>query len=462
MKNIIHFETLGCRLNQDETEGAAHSFSEKGFVTDLKGISAKTETNEDVILAVINTCTVTTKAEQKARRLIRLMLQKYPQSVVLVSGCYAELDGDEIKKIDPRICILGGTKKFLLKMIPDYILQNNQFDSVTLQSFIDGYKKSASVIDSFTLFTPVFSQHSRASIKIQDGCNNNCSFCRIHLARGKSVSLDVEEVLNRVMILENQGTGEVVFTGVNLSQYAGKNREGKIFSFKDLLEFLLEKTSRIKFRISSFYPQHITEELCCVLKHERVQPSFHLSIQSGSDRILKLMNRPYESSEVYKAVELLRKSKQNPFISCDIIAGFPSESEEDFEQTKEMCSSLHFAWVHAFPFSDRPGTVAFDMKPKIPERIKDERVKWLSDYSVDEKVKFIDGCRGLEFVATVERKRFARWTCVTSNFLHAEFEYSEILEKGSQVVVRIGEPLKDNIISGKETECTAVFVKALN
>lgn len=458
MKNIIHFETLGCRLNQDETEGAARCFFEKGFVADMKGISAKTDSSEDVVLSVINTCTVTTKAEQKARRLIRLMLQKYPCSVILVSGCYAELDGDDIKKIDPRICVLGGTKKFLLKIIPDYIRQHVDFDSISMQKFIDEYKTDDSLINSFTLFTPVFSQHSRASIKIQDGCNNNCSFCRIHLARGKSVSLDVDEVLSRVKLLEDHGMGEAVFTGVNLSQYAGKNGDGKIFSFKDLLHLLLENTKKIKFRVSSFYPQHITEELCEILKNDRVQPSFHLSIQSGSDRILDLMKRPYDSCTVYKAVELLRKTKNNPFISCDIIAGFPSETEEDFVKTMNMCNDLHFAWVHAFPFNDRPGTAAFDMKPKIPERIKDERVKWLTDYSISEKIRFIENCRDLEFAATVERKRFARWTCVTSNFLHAEFEYSGMLEKGDQVVVKISDPIKENIVSGKETECDAEFV----
>ena len=162
-------------------------------------------------------------------------------------------------------------------------------------------------------------------MKIQDGCNNSCAFCKIHYARGNSVSIPVEEAVQRAVLLEENGAEEIVLTGVNLSQYESDSSSSEKINFAKLLKLLIEKTSRVTFRISSFYPQSITEELCSVLSNDRVQPFFHLSIQSGSDNILRKMNRPYGADVVVNAVKMLRSAKNNPFISCDIIAGFPSE-----------------------------------------------------------------------------------------------------------------------------------------
>lgn len=461
---VVHFETLGCRLNQDETEGAAHSFFKSGFETDLENVTAKTLQNDQVVLCIVNTCTVTTKAEQKARRIIRLLLEKFPRSLVIVTGCYAELDGPEIVKIDPaRICIIRGSQKSLLNEIPS-LYNGTSFDMSDVNNFISS--KSSLSIDKFSLFTPVFRKHSRASIKIQDGCNNECSFCRIHLARGKAQSLSPQEILSRVKTMEKEGVSEIVFTGVNLSQYAGKSSDGKTYSFCDLLSYILENTEMVKFRISSFYPQHVTQELAEVLASDRVQPFFHLSIQSGSDRILSLMKRPYKMHHVISAVEILRKYKSNPFISCDIIAGFPGETDEDFDQTKALCSQCHFSWVHAFPYSPRPGTAAYSMKPKIPERIKDERVQWLNGYACNEKINYIKAFAGKTVCAVVEKSRAQRLSLVskniyhgvTDNFIHVEFVSEKFIPQGSIVSVRIKEPIENNILEGREIEAKAQLV----
>ncbi len=481
----IHFETLGCRLNQDETEGAARFFSEAGFICDFSSVSAKTEENRKVILCVVNTCTVTCKAEQKGRRIIRLLLEKFPSSFVIVTGCYAEVMGEEISSINKksnkkRVFVLPGTKKSLLCDIAREMnggaldVASKKFSLGRLESFIQSKLSSlkeesikGSSLNPFSLYTPTFEKHSRASLKIQDGCDNSCSFCRIHFARGKSVSLAPEKVLDRVLEIEKQGFSEVILTGVNLSQYKAKSQDGLSFSFGVLLNFLIEKTFRIKFRVSSFYPQYITEELCKVFKNERVQPFFHLSIQSGSDRILKLMNRPYGFSQVQKAVSLLRSCKDNPFISCDIIAGFPGESEEDFELTKKMCKALNFAWIHAFPFSPRPGTKAFSMKPKIPERIKNERVKWLTEKAISGKISYIRSFEGSIVEAYVEKKRQKLksgknvFHAVTENFLHVEFVSESDISAGSTIMVKIGDPLEENISTGKETECKAEYCSNL-
>lgn len=474
MKGIIHFETLGCRLNQDESEGAARCFSKAGFVSDLDPISSKTEISNDVILCIINTCTVTGKAEQKARRIIRLLLEKFPKAPLIVTGCYAELDGKQITEICPdRICILSGMKKFILSRIAEEAAggvldaEKNLLGRNPLQNFIDECSKEevSAKLNKFTLFTPVFEKHSRSSLKIQDGCNNNCSFCRIHLARGKSVSLDVQEAIDRAREQEAHGAVEIVLTGVNLSQYAGKSPEGPLLAFGGLLERLLAETSRVKYRVSSFYPQHVTEDLCKILAKDRIQPFFHLSIQSGSDRILDKMCRPYKVEHVARAVELLRKYKPGCFISCDIIAGFPGETEEDFALTEKLCRESNFAWIHAFPYSPRPGTAAKDMKPQIPERIKDERVKVLTSYAVNGKIDFIRNAIGKTFNAIVENSRSMRlgltasnvFHAVTDNYIHVEFTSGEFIPQGTVVKLKVTAVLEENIRSGKEIEAAAVL-----
>ena len=468
MRNIIHFETLGCRLNQDETEGAAKKFSDAGFICSLEGVTSATPLNSDVLLCIVNTCTVTAKAEQKARRIIRLLLEKYPLSPVIVTGCYAQLDGPFIEQMDSsRIVILSGNKKELLSDLAEEFKSCTSLSAEEVKLFIQK-KSAAKKENAFSLYTPVFEKHSRASIKIQDGCNNACTFCRIHLARGKSVSLEPEEVLRRVCELEARGSGEVVFTGVNLSQYSAEDSKGNLLDFTLLLEYLLCNTSKIKFRISSFYPQHITERLCNFLADSRIQPSFHLSVQSGSDAILKKMARPYRADDVVKAVDLLRKAKKNPFIGCDMIAGFPGESEEDFNLTTELCKRAAFSWIHAFPFSPRPGTPAFSMGGQIPSPVKNQRVKALTSLAVEGKIAYINSCKNQTFPAVCENSRSDRLLAsrgivhaVTSNFLHCKCllqSGQEVPPPGTMVNVRIKDALQESIKSGGEEECLAEIV----
>lgn len=491
-KKIIHFETLGCRLNQDETEGAARVFSLNGFTTDLEAASAATPQDENVILCIINTCTVTSKAEQKARRIMRLLLKTYPKSLLIVTGCYAELDREEISAICPeRISILPGTSKYVLSQIAtemnggslcnlthenldEFIsrklnsMENMNASSERSKRLVLNPQKKELSLNNFALYTPVFEKHTRPSIKIQDGCNNACTFCRIHLARGSSISLDVESVLSRVKELEKNDATEVVFTGVNLSQYLGECSDGSKLNFAGLLALLLKETSKIKFRISSFYPQHVNEELCAVLKDERVQPFFHLSVQSGSDEILKRMARPYKAETVLKAVELLRNTKSDTFISCDIIAGFPGETEADFEQTKLLCQKAKFSWIHAFPFSPRKGTPAFSMKNQIPERIKDERVKWLTENAIQNKIDYISSFAKKRLEAVVENSRSQRLAkendsekkllhAVTDNFIHVEFVSEGSIAPGQKIFVKILNAKPEAIREGREVEAAAEF-----
>lgn len=475
---IIHFETLGCRLNQDESEGAARAFRQNGFTVDMEAASASSEKNSSVILSIVNTCTVTGKAEQKARRIIRLLLEKFPESKIIVTGCYAELDGNLIESICPeRIVALKGTQKFMLSLIASELssgtsLYDEGIVSVpALRDFISsGAEKNGSssqkIFNAFSLFTPVFEKHSRGSIKVQDGCNCACSFCRIHLARGKSVSLDADDVVSRVKEIERSGINEVVFTGVNLSQYSSLDSYGKSVDFSRLLQMVIDATEKISLRISSFYPQSIDSGLCAVLSDPRIQPFFHMSIQSGSDRILELMRRPHSVSHVEKSIELIRKAKENPFISCDMIAGFPGETDADFAMTMKLCNEQNFAWIHAFPFSPRQGTPAMHMKGQVEERVKTERVKQLTEKAVQGKISYVDYWKERTVSAVVENSRAIRKSiaspvihAVTENYLHVECPSPSFpCRPGDKISVVIKEACPESISSGKEIDCTGIVV----
>lgn len=435
---IIHFETLGCKLNQIEIESLAQAFTLEGFdVESGKPVAHQSIAlikKENPLLCIVNTCTVTGKAEQKARRLIRLLLRTWPETPVLVTGCYAEVEENTIAELDPRIRVLPGSRKNELPDLPSFIVsQNNCIKSRSIISILDAFISSQNNKTApFRLSTDNFHFHSRASIKIQDGCDNFCAYCRIRLARGKSVSLPSDEVLERISEIEKAGWNEVIITGVNLSQYQSQDGD-----FANLLERILTETNTIRIRISSLYPERIDEALIPLLENERVCPHFHLSIQSGSNKILSRMRRPYTADIVRKAAENLRRIKENPFLACDIITGFPSETEEDFMQTLSLCTDIGFAGIHAFPFSPRPGTEAFSMKPQVPERIAGERVAQLSSLAEKNLATYQDYWIGRTVFAIAESNSGGAGTSVlTENYLTLQIPQQGI-PQGSQIQVKI-------------------------
>ena len=474
---IIHIETLGCRLNQIESEGAASVFSDSGFTVKMTGITAREKENENVIIAILNTCTVTAKAEQKARRLIRLLLKKYFNALIIVTGCYAQVNRKEISAIDSRVLVLPGLIKSRLVNVPAMIksvfAESNKSPSeisekikAVLKNSILKNEKEKTSENPFLLSTDTFLHHSRASLKIQDGCNNRCSYCEICIARGSSVSLEAEEVLKRVESLKEAGNKEIVLTTVNIAQYRSEYN-GRVIDITGLLELLLKKTNGVSFRFSSLYPQIIDEKFALLLKDARVRPHFHLSVQSGSDEILKKMNRPYGSEAVEKATRILRMTRPDCFLACDIIAGFPGETDEDFEKTLDLVKNSGFTYVHAFPFSPRPDTKAYTMKPKVPEAVTQKRVQKLLDYSVKAKTDYINSVCGTIREAIVETSHSKNVLkeyegkkivyAVTDNFLHCIVDCgeNEIPESSSVIKIKIVKPLSDMIEKNDEMEALA-------
>lgn len=495
-KKLVHFETLGCKLNQVESEGAARTFTDAGFSVSMEPYSAQTPENPDVLLCVLNTCTVTAKAEQKARRIIRLLLSKCPNSVVIITGCYAQLNQDDLLSMDSRIAVIGGQNKGYLADVPSILNENPEIFGLELKNLLQKFfdeKKLASkpneIAEPFRLSTDSFLNHSRASLKIQDGCNCVCTYCRIRLARGKSVSLEASEVLRRVQELEAAGQKEVVITTVNISQYrselkvessastlrhgsvttgsttkwrveSGLMEKGKVqedgsvlipVNFAVLLKLILDNTISIGIRISSLYPEIVDEEFGEIVSDSRVRPHFHISVQSGSDSVLSRMKRPYKIQAVFRACEILKKAKGNPFLACDIIAGFPGETDSDFDETMTMLEKCGFTFVHAFPFSPRPGTEAFKMRPMVPNYITDERIKRLEEFNRIHKTEYFNSFIGKVLPAVTENihraaskivlKEKVFVHAVTENFIHCQMVFDSqdknIPKPGSVVNAKI-------------------------
>jgi threonylcarbamoyladenosine tRNA methylthiotransferase MtaB len=401
----VAFSTLGCKLNQLESEAIADAFSSAGAQLSSFGTAAE--------LYVLNTCTVTGKAEQKARHAVRQAQSNNPDSVVLVTGCYAQMDPESLSRISPRVVVISGDEKAGILGLAGWLQDNWQGHGDLLDAVHEWKRETmagepgkagarisaeSAGFDRFAFQPKNFAFHSRPSLKIQDGCDNRCAYCRVCVARGPSVSLDPTLALARARELEAAGKAEVVITGVNLSQYRWGNMK-----FPGLLSSLVEGTRKMRFRLSSWEPDQVDEAFLEALSLERVQPHVHLSLQSGSDTVLRRMARPYTAARVRDAVKAIRSVKDDPFLAADIIAGFPGETDAEFEESFCLLEELDLAYIHAFPFSARPGTWAWDMKPKIPERVAGERVSMLGDLARRGKAAYVGRCVGRIVPLVLER-----------------------------------------------------------
>lgn len=466
----VSFHTLGCKLNQLETESIAAAFAAEGFVIAPWGKAAD--------IYIVNTCTVTSMAEQKARREIRKVLRDRPSACVVATGCYAQLDPEAIAAVADeingafaesgsaapfgrrRIAVVSGDLKAALLDLPAYI-RDSACSSAELPEILASWidERRDGEADPFRFDPSDFAFHSRASLKIQDGCDNSCAYCRVRIARGRSVSLAVPEILARLRSLEEKGYAEAVLTGINVSRY----RDESGIDFPALLDLLIAGTERIALRISSTEPDCVDERFARSVASPRVRPHFHLSVQSGSDAVLKRMRRRYGRDKVLRAAEMLRAAKDDPFIACDIIAGFPGESDTDFEKTVELCDEIGFAWIHAFSYSPRPGTEAASFKDRVPERIAGNRVERLTNSAREGREKYIERWKGRTVSAIVEAgKSGARdgdFPALSENYLKLSVRgevSGPIPAPGSSILCRIG-----GMSNIHEEEVSAEFLEIL-
>lgn len=432
MECAVHFETVGCRLNQLETEGLAQTFAAAGYKITADTTTATSQPTQEIPLCVLNTCAVTGKAEQKCRHAISLLLRRFPKAAIVITGCYAQLSAQTLATIDDRLVILPGLRKNRLAQtaifLKNYLASSsapfapNEFAAELRASPLFTQKKSplTTAEDPF-IFSPThLVRHSRASVKVQDGCNNSCSYCVIHEARGLSVSLPTDVVVKRLATLESQGFAEATLTGVNLSQYEAGEVPNKIL-LPQLLHLAIAATKSIRIRLSSLDPTIVDDELCRAIRNDRVCPYFHLSVQSGSDTVLRLMRRGYSAETVVQACQKLRAAKGDPFISCDIITGFPAETEENFEETRRLLQECDFSFAHIFPYSERPTAFSRTITPKVPQRVARIRCEILQNLVKKQKISYINRCLGKKFFGVVEQTK-GKTFVLTENYLRCALE----------------------------------------
>jgi threonylcarbamoyladenosine tRNA methylthiotransferase MtaB len=353
-KAALH--NLGCKVNAYETEAMQHLLEEAGY--EIVPFTQKAD------VYVINTCSVTNMADRKSRQMLHKAKKNNPDSIVVAAGCYVQTSEKEVLNDLSVDIVIGNDRKHdLVRLLEEYSL-----DSVndTVDDINDGKH------DFEELFIDQTKEHTRAFIKVQDGCNQFCSYCIIPYARGRVRSRRFENVIAEVERLAANGFKEVVLTGIHLSSYGVDFEEAT-----GLLE-LIQAVNAVKgierIRLGSLEPKIVTEHFACELsKLDKICPHFHLSLQSGCDATLKRMNRKYTTKEYERGCELLRKYFVHPAITTDVIVGFPGETEEEFEQTKAYLEHIHFYEMHIFKYSKRKGTRAAVMPDQIDEQVKAAR-----------------------------------------------------------------------------------------
>ncbi|HET9055956.1 MAG TPA: tRNA (N(6)-L-threonylcarbamoyladenosine(37)-C(2))-methylthiotransferase MtaB [Chitinophagaceae bacterium] len=364
--NTIAFHTLGCKLNFSETSTLARMVEREGF--------EKKEFTEQADVYVINTCSVTDNADKECRQLVRRIQRKSPDSLIVITGCYAQLKPKEIASIPGVNLVLGAAEKF---NIAKHIRELAKGDSAKICSCD---------IEDVNSFTASYSIHDRTRtfLKVQDGCDYNCSFCTIPLARGKSRSDSIENVVKNVHELAASGVKEIVLTGVNLGDF-GKGTNGHNKQDENFFELIkeLDKVNGIeRYRISSIEPNLLTNEIVdFVAGSNKFMPHFHIPLQSGSNKILALMRRRYKRELYAEKVSLIKTYMPHCAIGVDVIAGFPGETDEDFTETFDFLHSLNISYLHVFTYSERDNTHALTIKPAIPIHTRNERNKVLRNLS---------------------------------------------------------------------------------
>ncbi len=382
--NTISFKTLGCRLNLYETDALASKFRERGFVTDGDF------ENSDAEIFVINTCTITNQSDKKSREYINRAIRK--GSLVVVTGCMAEQYAKKYLPDTAQVIVVDNKHKNLIYEIVEAHLGGEIVDTKTLDGDVFGFEAAKETF------------HTRSIVKIQDGCNNFCSYCIVPYVRGRAVSRRVEDILSNIKTELGYGFKEIVLTGVNISKY---NYNG--VGFEDLIKQILEIDNDFRLRIASIEPDDFSDSFVQLFKNPKLAPHIHLCLQSGSNDVLKRMHRHYTREEFLGIVDKFRAIIPDFNFTTDIIVGLPGETEDDFVQTLEVARKIVFGHIHAFKYSRRSGTLADKMDNQIDEKIKNKRSKILRDLSEklsSDYLQKVVGKRQILLTETIENDGF--------------------------------------------------------
>lgn len=374
MSNVksVALHTLGCKLNYAETSAIGRLLEQDGFET--------RQFTEEADVYVINTCSVTDNADKECRQLVRRIQRKAPEALVVITGCYAQLKPKEISEIPGVHLVLGAAEKF---NITQHLKDLTFGDSAKICSCdiedVEGFHSSFSLI-----------QRTRTFLKVQDGCDYSCSFCTIPLARGKSRSNSISNVLDEIKKIEAGGVKEIVLTGINLGDF-GKDGQGQKSGedFYSLLQAIETNSTIERYRISSIEPNLLSEKIIrFVAESKKIMPHFHIPLQSGSNKILGLMRRRYKRELYAEKVAMIKSLIPDCCIGVDVITGFPGETEEDFQETVNFLLDLDVSYFHVFTYSERPNTLALSMQEVVPVHTRNERTNRLRTLSFRKMQQF--------------------------------------------------------------------------
>jgi len=411
----VAFHTLGCKLNFAETSTIGNQFVEKGFsVVDF---------NADADVYVINTCTVTDNADKECRQIVRRALRTNPNAYIIVTGCYAQLQHEEISKIDGVDAILGSNEKFnIFSIIPEFSKDTPSCIQVTptekLEKFNFAYSSEAL-------------GRTRAFFKIQDGCDYKCTFCTIPKARGRSRSTNPEYVLDEFKKLIDNGYKEIILTGVNVGDYGKHIRE----NLYNLLTKMLEIDADYRIRISSIEPNLLTDDIINLTANSsKMVNHFHIPLQSGSSKILSLMQRRYNVEYYKNLIHKVKEKVENVGIGVDVIVGFPNETNDDFLETYNFIKALPVSYLHVFTYSERPDTPAIKMENSVPLEERKRRSNMLRILNEKKKTEYYNSMLNKNVTVLFEEENhngvMFGWT---SNYVRVKQEFNKnLINKLSQ------------------------------
>lgn len=401
------YYTLGCKLNFAETSSIGKQLSSAGI--------SKVQRGEQADVCVINTCSVTELADKKCRQAIRRMIRQHPNAVVIVTGCYAQLKPTDIADIEGVDLVLGSDQKM---DVLDYINNYNKGDEshvfVTKTNQIKTFAPSCSDDD-----------RTRHFLKVQDGCDYYCTFCTIPFARGRSRNGSIKSLVNQAKDVVENGGKEIVLTGVNIGDFGKSTGE----SFFDLLKALDNVEGIERFRISSIEPNLLTDEIIYfVANSKRFMPHFHIPLQSGSDQVLKLMRRRYDTTLFAQKIKKIKEVLPHAFIGVDVIVGVRGETDEFFEESRVFIESLPISQLHVFTYSERAGTKALKMDNPVDSQVKQQRSKVLLEISEQKLHKFYNQNRGTSQKTLFESAKYGESMMgFTENYVRVATPYNPAL-----------------------------------
>ena len=413
--STVAFHTFGCKLNFSETSTISRMFKENGY--------KRTTINNKPDKIIINTCSVTENADKRCRDLIKKIKKQSPSTKITIVGCYAQLKAESIIGIDGVDKVLGAKEKFDIK---------NYLDNY------NGYKKSN--IKEVNEFHTTFSvdDRTRSFLKIQDGCNYGCSFCTIPMARGRSRSSSNQEVLNNINSLIKRGSKEIILSGINIGDYGiieGKRK----FTFYSLVKEINQIKTNVRFRISSIEPNLLSDEIIdLVYSSDKFVNHFHIPLQSGNNKILKNMSRRYNTTLYSDRIKKIKSKMPDACIGCDVIVGFPGESDKDFLKTFEFIKKREIDYLHVFQYSERNNTRAVNIKDVIPKPIRIKRSKMLRILSEKKRRNFYNNNLSLTKEIIIENGKDQKYLYgYTDNYVRVKVKRdNKILGKVKKVYLK--------------------------